>query len=70
MATYLRVKLTVNSREAEGEGVDMLTWKKKKLNQLETTITRSETRKGLRDKMPRKAYQIERETNEMIVQTK
>jgi hypothetical protein len=25
MATYLRIKLTVNSRKAKGKGVDMLT---------------------------------------------
>jgi len=25
MVTYLRIKLLVNSQEAEGEGVDMLT---------------------------------------------
>lgn len=33
MVTYLRAKLTVNSWKAGGEGMDMLTRKKKKLKQ-------------------------------------
>jgi hypothetical protein len=49
--------------------MDMLTRKKKNSNN-ETTIMRSEICKELKEEMPRKAYQIERETNEIIVQNK
>lgn len=71
VVTYWRRKFPVNNRKDEGEGMDMLTRKKKKkLKQLETTIMRSETRKGLKEETPRKAHRIERETNEIIVQTK
>lgn len=44
--------------------------KKKKNSNNETTIMRSEICKELKEEMPRKAYQIERETNEIIVQNK
>ena len=67
MATYLRTKLTASSWKAGGEGMDMLT---REISNNETTIMRSETRKGLKEETPRKANQIERETNEIIVQTK
>lgn len=69
MVTYLRAKLTVNSRKAEGKGMDMLTREKKNSNN-ETTITRLETCKGLKEETPRKAYRIRREINEIIVQIK
>lgn len=66
MVTYLRVKLKVSSRKAEGKGMDMLMRKLKQENN-EHEISKLER---LKEEIPRKVNQIQREIDERLVQIK